>query len=99
MQRLQREVVAQVTHFENRTEDREILVQVLLQERHKLLDVIAEHEAESRDLAAKLLRAGRERDTLQNNLAKISKNKPVITCCASGMRSASAKGILQNNGF
>jgi rhodanese-related sulfurtransferase len=38
-------------------------------------------------------------DTLQNNLAKISKNKPVITCCASGMRSASAKGILQNNGF
>lgn len=38
-------------------------------------------------------------DTLQNNLSKISKNKPVITCCASGMRSASAKGILQNNGF
>lgn len=38
-------------------------------------------------------------DTLQNNLAKISKSKPVITCCASGMRSASAKGILQNNGF
>ena len=29
---------------------------------------IAEHEAELRDLAAKLLRAGRERDTLQNNL-------------------------------
>jgi rhodanese-related sulfurtransferase len=38
-------------------------------------------------------------DTLQNNLSKISKNKPVITCCASGMRSASAKGLLQNNGF
>lgn len=38
-------------------------------------------------------------DTLQNNLSKISKSKPVITCCASGMRSASAKGILQNNGF
>ena len=38
-------------------------------------------------------------DTLQNNLSKIKKNKPVITCCASGMRSASAKGILQNNGF
>ena len=37
--------------------------------------------------------------TLQKNLSKISKNKPVITCCASGMRSASAKGILQNNGF
>ena len=38
-------------------------------------------------------------DTLPNNLNKINKNKPVITCCASGMRSASAKGILQNNGF
>ncbi|MFM6951936.1 MAG: rhodanese-like domain-containing protein [Bacteroidota bacterium] len=38
-------------------------------------------------------------DTLQSNLKKISKAKPVITCCASGMRSASAKGILQNNGY
>lgn len=27
------------------------------------------------------------------------KNKPIITCCASGMRSASAKGILKSNGF
>jgi len=36
---------------------------------------------------------------LQNNLSKIKKDKPVITCCASGMRSASAKGILKSNGF
>lgn len=27
------------------------------------------------------------------------KSKPVITCCASGMRSASAKNVLQANGF
>lgn len=27
------------------------------------------------------------------------KNKPVITCCASGMRSASAKKVLQANGY
>ena len=27
------------------------------------------------------------------------KNKPIITCCASGMRSASAKSILKSNGF
>lgn len=27
------------------------------------------------------------------------KNKPIITCCASGMRSASAKSILQSNGY
>jgi len=39
-------------------------------------------------------------DTLRNNLSKLKdKNKPVITCCASGMRSASAKGILTANGF
>ena len=36
---------------------------------------------------------------LQNNLSKIKKDKPVITCCASGMRSASAKGILKSNGY
>jgi phage shock protein E len=39
-------------------------------------------------------------DTLRNNLAKLKdKNKIIITCCASGMRSASAKSILQSNGF
>ena len=37
---------------------------------------------------------------LQNNLSKLKdKNKPIITCCASGMRSASAKSILQNAGY
>ncbi len=39
-------------------------------------------------------------DQLGNNLAKLKdKNKPVITCCASGMRSASAKNILKSNGY
>lgn len=39
-------------------------------------------------------------DQLQKNLSKLKdKNKPIITCCASGMRSASAKSILQNNGY
>lgn len=38
-------------------------------------------------------------DTLSNNLNKLNKNKPIITCCASGMRSASAKNILKSNGF
>lgn len=36
---------------------------------------------------------------LESNLSKISKNKPVITCCASGARSASAKSILLSGGF
>jgi rhodanese-related sulfurtransferase len=38
-------------------------------------------------------------DTLSNNLSKLKKDKAVITCCASGMRSASAKSILKSNGF
>jgi phage shock protein E len=37
---------------------------------------------------------------LSNNLSRLSdKNKPIITCCASGMRSASAKSILTSNGY
>lgn len=39
-------------------------------------------------------------DQLQNNLGKLKdKNKSIITCCASGMRSGSAKTILLNNGY
>lgn len=38
-------------------------------------------------------------DKLPTMLKKIDKNKPVITCCASGMRSSSAKGILQTAGY
>lgn len=37
--------------------------------------------------------------SLNQNLGKINKNKPVITCCASGARSAAAKSILLNSGF
>ena len=39
-------------------------------------------------------------DKLAGNLDKIKdKNKVIITCCASGMRSASAKGILESKGY
>ena len=39
-------------------------------------------------------------DQLQKNLSKLKdRDKTIITCCASGMRSASAKSILQNNGY
>ena len=39
-------------------------------------------------------------DTLGRNLSLLKdKNKPIITCCASGMRSSSAKGMLQSKGF
>ena len=37
---------------------------------------------------------------LPENLNKLkSKSKPVITCCASGLRSASAKAILESKGY
>jgi phage shock protein E len=39
-------------------------------------------------------------DQLANNLSKLKdKNKTIITCCASGMRSASAKAALKSNGY
>lgn len=38
-------------------------------------------------------------DVLRNNLINLKKEKPIITCCASGMRSATAKSILKSNGF
>ena len=38
-------------------------------------------------------------DQLTASLSKIKRDKPVITCCASGMRSASAKNILKSNGY
>jgi phage shock protein E len=38
-------------------------------------------------------------DNLPQNLKKLNKNKPIITCCASGSRSASARRMLKSNGF
>ncbi len=39
-------------------------------------------------------------DQLTNNLSKLKdKNKCIICCCASGMRSGSAKGILESHGY
>jgi len=39
-------------------------------------------------------------DQLERNLNKLKdKNKPIITCCASGMRSAVAKNILNSKGY
>ena len=39
-------------------------------------------------------------DQLEGGLKKFKdKNQAIITCCASGMRSSSAKGYLKNAGF
>ncbi len=38
-------------------------------------------------------------DKLMGQINKIKKDQVIITCCASGMRSASAKGILKKAGY
>ena len=38
-------------------------------------------------------------NNLSNHYSKLDRNKPIITCCASGMRSAQAKNILNANGY
>jgi phage shock protein E len=39
-------------------------------------------------------------DVLDKNLSQLkNKNQVIITCCASGMRSASAKNILKRSGY
>jgi len=38
-------------------------------------------------------------DNLPQHIKKFDKSKPIITCCASGSRSASARRILKSNGF
>lgn len=38
-------------------------------------------------------------NNLPDHLSRLKKDKPIITCCASGMRSASAKSILESKGF
>ena len=36
---------------------------------------------------------------LQSQVGKLKKDKPIITCCASGMRSSSARSTLLSQGF
>ena len=38
-------------------------------------------------------------NNIANSLGKIKKDRPVVLCCASGMRSGSATLILKGNGF
>ncbi|MEP0984216.1 rhodanese-like domain-containing protein [Ekhidna sp.] len=38
-------------------------------------------------------------DSIPKQLGSLDKNKPVITCCASGVRSGQAKRMLKANGF
>lgn len=37
--------------------------------------------------------------TLRDDMHRLSKEKPIITCCASGMRSGTARTILKSQGY
>lgn len=37
--------------------------------------------------------------SLSTRMSKLDRRKPVITCCASGIRSAAARKLLERNGF
>ena len=38
-------------------------------------------------------------DKLSKNLSRLKKDRAIIVCCASGIRSSSARSILLNNGY
>lgn len=38
-------------------------------------------------------------DQIGKSLGRLNKNKPIITCCASGMRSGRAAKFLKENGY
>lgn len=38
-------------------------------------------------------------DQLESSMQALDKNRPIITCCVTGMRSESAKRTLKANGF
>ena len=68
----------------------------LLQNGAQIIDVRSKGEYQAGHIAGSI------NIPLQNlpaNLKKIDRDKPVITCCASGMRSASAKSILKANNY
>jgi phage shock protein E len=69
---------------------------MLMQNGAQLIDVRTKGEFQSGHIRGSI---NIPLQNLQGNISKIKKDKPVITCCASGMRSASAKSILKSNGF
>jgi rhodanese-related sulfurtransferase len=70
--------------------------QALMQKGAIILDVRTKNEFQSGHIKGAV---NIPVQTLGSNLSKLKKDRPIITCCASGMRSASAKSILQSNGF
>jgi phage shock protein E len=69
----------------------------LVKEGAVILDVRSKNEFESGHIKGAV---NIPVDQLLGNLSKLKdRNQPIITCCASGMRSASAKSLLITSGF
>lgn len=69
---------------------------ILLQNGAQIIDVRTKEEFQSGNIKGSV---NIPLQVLQNNFSKIKKDKPIIACCASGIRSASAKRLLKSNGF
>ncbi len=68
----------------------------LIERKVQIVDVRSKGEFSSGNIPSSLNIPLQE---LAGKIKLLDKSKPVITCCASGMRSASAKAILKANGF
>jgi phage shock protein E len=68
----------------------------LMQNGAQIIDVRTKAEYESGHIAGSL---NIPLQVLESNLSRIKKDRPVITCCASGMRSSSAKSLLEAQGY
>ncbi len=71
-------------------------LKALLHEGATLVDVRSKEEYQSGHIPGSL---NIPLQQLESRLSAIPKSKAVITCCASGMRSGSAKSLLQSRGY
>lgn len=70
--------------------------QELMQKGAKIIDVRTEMEYRAGHIPGSV---NIPLDRLTQHLSKLKKDSHFITCCASGMRSASARQIMRSNGF
>ena len=71
-------------------------VEEFLEEGAVIVDVRSKSEYQSGSLKKSI---NIPLNALDGNLKRIRKDKPVITVCASGMRSGSAKRLLKSKGY
>ena len=68
----------------------------LVKEGAVIIDVRTKHEFQDGHIKGSI---NVPLNNLSNHYSKLKKDKPIITCCASGVRSAQAVNILKSNGF